>query len=311
MASQVSSSTERAGGPKARKAAASRARRPRDAHAQVPLAEAAERYRALLKALPDLMFVLTRDGTYVDFWADHENELALPAGEILGKNLTDVPFSPKALAEIRRCVAGALRTGKPEVIEYDLATMGGPGHFEAHIVRLDDHHVLSVVRNITHRKENEERLRQTSLNLKIEKQALHDKNIALEQVLAHLERRAQDYHARVTRELEREIRPVMKKIRRQIPKTQGEELARLEERIEAILARDASAFESRYARLSQRELEVCDRLREGLTSKQVAERLHLSAATVHKHREQIRNKLGFQGKRVNLAAYLRLHPSGD
>jgi DNA-binding CsgD family transcriptional regulator len=43
----------------------------------------------------------------------------------------------------------------------------------------------------------------------------------------------------------------------------------------------------------------------------MSDRLNVSLATIHKHREQIRRKLGFQGKRVNLGSYLRLHATPD
>lgn len=272
-------------------------------------ADTVERYRALLRALPDLVFIQHRDGTYTDFWAGTEADLAVPREKVIGINIRDIGFSPEELTEALKAIDRVFDTGETQTYEYALNTLRGRGHFEARIVRLSQDEVLTAVRNITSRIEAERKLREASRQLELDKQALEEKNIALEQVLSHLEQRGRDYHARVTRELEREIRPVLKRIRKEVPSAQGAELERLEERIESILARDAKIFENRYAALSQRELEVCEMLRQGLTSKQIAGELSLSSATIHKYREQIRQKLGFQGKRVNLAAYLRLHPA--
>lgn len=273
-------------------------------------AETVERYRALLRALPDLVFIQHRDGTYTDFWAGTESDLAVPREKVIGTNIRDVGFGPEELGEALVAIERVFATGEPQTYVYALNTLRGPGHFEARIVRLSEDEVLTAVRNITVRVETEQRLREASRQLKAEKQALLEKNIALEQVLKHLEQRALAYQSRVTEELEREIHPALTRLGRKLPADLKAQVAQVEQRIEAILAREIDVRGSRYNALSQRELEVCQMLRVGLTSKQIAERLNLSAATVHKHREQIRNKLGFQGKRVNLAAYLRLHPPG-
>jgi DNA-binding NarL/FixJ family response regulator len=54
--------------------------------------------------------------------------------------------------------------------------------------------------------------------------------------------------------------------------------------------------------LSDRELEVLSLMGEGLTTQQVAERLHLSVKTVHSHRERLKLKLGLQNT-VELVRY--------
>jgi DNA-binding NarL/FixJ family response regulator len=273
--------------------------------------ETVERYRALLRALPDLVFIQRQDGTYTDFWAGTIGDLAVPREKVIGINIRDIGFSPDELTEALRAITRALETGKPQTYEYSLATLRGRGHFEARVVRLNRHEVLTAVRNITSRVAAEGKLIEASRQLEEDKQALLEKNIALEQILTHLESRAQEYQARIARELAREIRPVFKGLHKRVDPECREVLAQLEERLAAILRRDAEGFSDPYLRLSRRELEVCDLMRTGLTSKEISERLHVAPATVHKHREQIREKLGFRGQRINLAAYLRLHPASD
>ncbi len=41
-----------------------------------------EKTQALLQAIPDLMFVLSRDGVYIDFHARNRDQLAFPADEL-------------------------------------------------------------------------------------------------------------------------------------------------------------------------------------------------------------------------------------
>src|SRR5262249_52952766 len=46
------------------------------------------RNRALLNAIPDLMFLLSRDGTYLDFHAKAPEDLLVPPEQFLGKKVS-------------------------------------------------------------------------------------------------------------------------------------------------------------------------------------------------------------------------------
>jgi DNA-binding NarL/FixJ family response regulator len=52
--------------------------------------------------------------------------------------------------------------------------------------------------------------------------------------------------------------------------------------------------ESEVSGLSDRELEVFELLGRGLSTRQIAERLHLSIKTIESHRENIKTKLNFR-----------------
>ena len=59
-------------------------------------------------------------------------------------------------------------------------------------------------------------------------------------------------------------------------------------------------------RLTPREIEVCDLIKKGLTSKDIARTLSISLKTVEKHRDNIRKKLGIANRRINLASLLKI-----
>jgi PAS domain S-box-containing protein len=121
--------------------------------------ESEERNRAILRAIPDLMFLQTRDGTYVDFHAKNLTELYVPPEAFLGKNMRDV-MPPELVESFLRCFRRAEETGGPQVIEYRLELEeAGEQWFEARVVRSNGH-ILSVVRNVTERKQNEVALRE-------------------------------------------------------------------------------------------------------------------------------------------------------
>jgi hypothetical protein len=128
--------------------------------AEAGLRESERRNRVMLQAIPDLMFVVSRDGTYLDFKAEHEADLAFPADSLIGRNLREAGFGPEHLDRLFSHIEKALATRSVQTIEYDLRVQKGLCHWEARLAPLDENSVLMIVRDITERKWLEEQLRQ-------------------------------------------------------------------------------------------------------------------------------------------------------
>jgi PAS domain S-box-containing protein len=123
------------------------------------LREGEARQRALLSVLPDLMFRLHRDGTYLEFAGDL-TRLATPPDELLGANMHDI-LPGDVAAALMGCVDRALAAGGLETVEYRLRTLGGElRDFEARVVRAGEDEVVTVVRDVTERKRAEQDLRE-------------------------------------------------------------------------------------------------------------------------------------------------------
>jgi len=111
--------------------------------------EASERSSALFNAIPDMIFILNREGTYIDLKADDEDLLAIPREEIIGKNINDAGFSDKYLNLVTENIKKTLNTGKVQAFEYALNTRKGEKIFECQMAKLNDDEVLSVIRDIS------------------------------------------------------------------------------------------------------------------------------------------------------------------
>jgi PAS domain S-box-containing protein len=115
------------------------------------------RNRALLDAIPDLMFRMTAEGIYLDFQASDDDDLYVPPEEFLGKNVKEVmPPGPADL--IMQHIDRALASGVMQVYEYQLSLPQGIQDFEARLVPSGPNEVLAIVRNITARKQTEQQL---------------------------------------------------------------------------------------------------------------------------------------------------------
>src|SRR5262249_8449584 len=130
------------------------------AHANTLLTHSETKNQAILSALPDLMFLQTIDGVYLDYHCKDPRDLWLPPEQFLGMNISEV--FPTGLAEIfLRSLKRAAESAEPVVHEYTLPINGQMRHFEARMTRSSNEQILTMVRDVTERKHSEEALRES------------------------------------------------------------------------------------------------------------------------------------------------------
>jgi PAS domain S-box-containing protein len=119
------------------------------------LRESETRSRAVLDALPDLMFRISRDGVYLDYRAPSESALYAP--EVLGRTVHQ--RLPEIVADaIMDAGLRALAGDGVQTIEYELSFDGDVRDFEGRITASGENEFLYIVRDISERKRHEEQL---------------------------------------------------------------------------------------------------------------------------------------------------------
>jgi len=132
----------------------------RERKTQESLLESEERSRAILSALPDLMFVYSRDGYYLDYHASEKSLLYVEPGQFIGKSILEV--LPKEVAELfLQGFERVYETNQLQIIDYVLDLPVGLRHFEARITLMDDQRLVVIVRDITERKQAEQELHES------------------------------------------------------------------------------------------------------------------------------------------------------
>jgi PAS domain S-box-containing protein len=111
------------------------------------------RNKAILDAIPDLMFRLNREGTFLDFKGAAE-DLLVPLERIIGSNVSDI-MTPDFVEPTLHYIRQTLDTGIMQVYEYQLPSPDNPQDFEARMVVSGVNEVLAIVRNVTQRKQTE------------------------------------------------------------------------------------------------------------------------------------------------------------
>jgi len=122
------------------------------------------RNAALLRMVPDLMFVMSRDGVYLDYHARDPGDLFVPPEQFIGKHIGEV-FPPELAEPFKAVFQQALTSDEPVTIEYSLQMPEGEQHFETRLLRCDNDTIMTIVRNVTKRHQSEEALHRAQAEL--------------------------------------------------------------------------------------------------------------------------------------------------
>lgn len=115
---------------------------------ETALIESQQRYASIIMAIPDMIFSIRRDGTYLAYHAPNDDLLYVDPDLFMGKKVQDV--LPENVSDMMMNAIETIFSGDPqEMFEYELEVNGSNKYFEARIVQSDTDEVLSIVRDVT------------------------------------------------------------------------------------------------------------------------------------------------------------------
>ena len=166
--------------------------------------------------------------------------------------------------------------------------------------------IAEALGNIIEKKEAEISLRQTTHELRAQATELQNKNIALKEIISQVELDRKALQDQMRMNIELTVLPLLTKM--QSPDTSPEAwrtyLHVVRQNLEDVTSSFSSKVSDERVRLSPREVEICNMIRNGLSNKEIAELLRISLLTVERHRHNIRKKLRIDNEKVNLASFL-------
>ncbi len=120
------------------------------------LQESEPNNKAILDAIPDLMFRFSSQGNLLDFKAGSNKDLYILPEEIIGDNIRSM--FPSDVADLfLHQIDRALDKGGVQSFEYQLPLIHGVQDYESRLVTSGHNEILAIVRNITQQKNAEQR----------------------------------------------------------------------------------------------------------------------------------------------------------
>jgi two-component system cell cycle sensor histidine kinase/response regulator CckA len=127
---------------------------------QDALQKAEARQRALLRALPDEVFVVDSGLVVLEAHLPPSAHPALLTGAVIGRAIGDL-LPPNAAEAVARAVTRAEATRSPIHLEYTVASQGSSRTYDGVAVSMDDGRTTIVARDVTERRATEVQLRQS------------------------------------------------------------------------------------------------------------------------------------------------------
>ncbi|MFH0727958.1 MAG: LuxR C-terminal-related transcriptional regulator [Pseudomonadota bacterium] len=156
---------------------------------------------------------------------------------------------------------------------------------------------------ITEQKQSEKSLNESRIQLKSQNLLLQDKNIALREIMEQVLTEKKNLEERVLANVDRLLLPLIRKLKNRDARMEKQYIHLLEENLLALTSQFGSKISRIIPKLTPRENEICNMIRSGLSSKEIAAVLNISFRSVETYRNFIRKKLGITHKKVNLTSF--------
>jgi DNA-binding CsgD family transcriptional regulator len=152
----------------------------------------------------------------------------------------------------------------------------------------------------------EEELQESNKQLSLERKALQESNTAMRTILKRIEEEKNETYKHIKINVDKIIMPILHALDLELPRAQRKYVELLKTNLEEITSPFISHLSNTYHSLTPIEITICNMIRSGLRTKEIAQMRGVSTATVNRHRENIRRKLKITNSDVNLTTYLQL-----
>lgn len=144
-----------------------------------------------------------------------------------------------------------------------------------------------------------------------EHQALQEANIALRAVLSRLEEEKHGIKASIAANIQKVIMPIVFELELEVTGRQRSYATLLRRSLQEITSPFLTQIARDHVQLTPVEIAISTMIRNGLSTKEIAQLRCISPATVRRHRENIRRKIGLKNRKANLATYLQASIAGE
>ncbi len=278
--------------------------------AEEALRQSEQEYRELFENANDIIFILDFNGKILSCNAAASKTYGYEPEQMLEfniENLLDPAYLPVVRQLIRRRRDNMDVQNPQEFLTYTKDGEAVWVEVNARIMRENGRQVSihGIARNISDRKRIEEALKKRERELEEKSRNLEEANTALTVLLKRREEDRAELEEKVIHNVRELILPYIENLKiTDIDSHQSNQLKILERNINEIISPFLRALSTKYPNLTPTEIKIITFIKEGRTTKEMAELLNASARTVEVHRDNIRKKLGLKNRKANLRSHL-------
>lgn len=128
---------------------------------EVQLREQKQRLQAILEAIPESIFVLDKEGGYLEFYQG-KNEDTEDQSHFIGLHIQDA-HRPEVANEMMSKIEACLKYRNPQSMIYSRKSGKNRRWYEVSLTPIDDNRVLKLLQDITFRRQHEEQLQRFNI----------------------------------------------------------------------------------------------------------------------------------------------------
>ena len=160
-------------------------------------------------------------------------------------------------------------------------------------------------KEIVERKHTETELKKGEKQLKNQALNLKEVNTALKVLLEQREADKIELEKRVLLNIHEMVFPILGKLKsRNVSEKEKTYIEIIETNLNEIVSPFMQALSSKLIRLSPAETRIMNLIKQGKTTKEIAQLMNVAKSTIDFHRNNIRIKFGIKNKKINLSTYL-------
>ncbi len=270
-----------------------------------------EKYRTILEGIEEAYLELDIAGNLTFFNRAAQEMLGYSPEELLGMNYRRY-VSPEDVKRIYHIFNAIYRTGKSaEVFDYQIIKKDGCRMFREMSASLIEDQAGNplgfrcLARDVTKRKLAEESLREKDRELEIKSSSLAESNAALRVLLKQREEDKRELERNILSNIREIIMPYIEELKKSgLTTEQIIRINTIESNLKNIISPFLRNLTLNCFNLTPKEFQVANLVKEGRTTKDIAEFLNVSAGAIDFHRNSIRKKLGINCKKSNLRSFL-------
>jgi len=270
-----------------------------------------EKYRIILENMEEAYFELNLAGNFAFFNTATVEMLGYSAEELGHMNYRDYVL-PETTIRLFKIFNKIYRTGEPaEIFDYQVIRKDGDRRFHemsASLIRDPSGSPIGfrcLARDVTKRKLAEEALNKKEEELERKSASLVESNAALKVLLKQREEDKVDLERNVLSNVREIIMPYVEELKKgRLTANQSVCIDTIETNLTNIISPFLRNITLKHFNLTPKEFQVANLVKEGRTTKEIAEFLNMSTGAIDFHRNGIRKKFGLNKKKVNLRSYL-------